>query len=63
MTIMIRQHTKFPQLPDPTILPDHQPIHCPTANSGPLSRRSITNTMLIIVFDTYLIPESQGAWI
>ena len=32
----------------------HFPPHCPKANFGPLSRGSITNPILIDVFDTYL---------
>ena len=47
MASMIRQHIKFRLLLDPTSKPDHQAIHCPTANFGPLSRGSITNPMLI----------------
>ena len=30
---------------------DHQAIHCPTANFGPLSKGGITNLILITVFD------------
>ena len=44
----------FSLLLDPPDKPDHQAIHCPTANFGPLSRGSITNPILITVFDTYL---------
>ena len=56
MTAMIRQHTKLrpPQ-------PDHQTIHCPMANFGPLVRGSVTNPMLITAFDAYLTPTSPGA--
>ena len=62
MTIMIRQHTKFP----PTVSSPGQTItrlfiHCPTANFGPLSKDSITNPMLITAFDAYLTPRSPGA--
>ena len=32
MTTMIKQRTKFPLLLDPLGKPDHQAIHCPTAN-------------------------------
>ena len=48
---------------DPPDTPDQQAIHCPTANSGPLSRGSITNPMLITVFDTHLTPRTPGAWV
>ena len=33
----------FPLLLDPPDKPDHQAIHCATANFGPLLRGSITN--------------------
>ena len=56
MTIMIRQNTKFPLLLDCPDRPDYQATHCPTANFGPLSSGSITNPILITVFDTYLTP-------
>ena len=49
---MIRQHTKFSLLLDLPGKPDHQAIHCPIANFGPLSSGSVTNPMLITVFDT-----------
>ena len=42
----------FPLLLDPPGKPDQQAIHCATANFGPLSRGSVTNPMLITVFDT-----------
>ena len=42
--------------------PDHQAIHFPRANLGPLSRSSLTNPIIIIVFDTYLTPSSPGVW-
>ena len=61
MTTMIRQHTKFRLLLVPPGKPDHQAIHCPTANFGPLSRGSITNPMFITVFDAYLTPRSLRA--
>ena len=48
---------------DPPGKTDQQAIHCPTANFQPLSRGSITNPMLIIVFDTYLTTRSPGAWV
>ena len=41
--------------------PDHQAIYCPTANFVPLSSGSVTNTMLITVFDNYLTPRSPEA--
>ena len=62
MTTMIRQHTKFPLLLVLPGKPDHQAIHCPTANFGPLSRGNVTNPMLITAFDTYVTPRSPGAW-
>ena len=61
MTTMIRQHKSSPLLQDLPGKADHQAIHCPTANFGPLSRGSVTNSMLITVFDTYLTPRSPGA--
>ena len=63
MTTMIRQNTNFPLLLDLPDKPDHQAIHCPTANSGPLSRGGVTNSILITVFDNYLTPMSPGAWV
>ena len=42
---------------------DHQAIHCPTGNFGPLSRGSTTNPILMSVFDTYLTPRSPAAWV
>ena len=62
MTNMIRQQS-FPQLQDPPGKPDQQAIHCPTANFGPLSTGSVTNPILITVFDTYLTLRSPGAWV
>ena len=53
----------FPLLLDPPGKPDYQAIHCPTANFGPLSRGSVTNPILITVFDTYLPPKSPEAWV
>ena len=38
----------------------HWAIHCLTANFGPLLRGSMTNPMLITVFDTHLISKSLG---
>ena len=38
-------------------------INCPTANFGQLLRGSITNSILITVFDTYLAPRSRRAWV
>ena len=61
MTTMIRQHKSSPLLQDLPGKADHKAIHCPTANFGPLSRGSVTNSMLITVFDTYLTPMSPGA--
>ena len=60
---MIRQHKNFSLLLDPPGKPDHQSIHCPTANFGPLSRSSISNPILITVSDTYLTQRSPGAWV
>ena len=62
MTTMKRQHKNFLLLLVPPDKPVHQAIHYPTANFGPLLRGSITNPMLITVFDTYLTPVSPGAW-
>ena len=54
----------FPLLLDPPGKPDHQAIaNCSKANFGPLSSGSITNPMLITVFDTYLTLTSPGAWV
>ena len=61
MTTMIKQHKSFPLLLVPPGKPVHQAIHCPTANSGPLSKDSVTNLMLIIAFDAYLTPRSSRA--
>ena len=47
---------------DPLGKPDHQAIHCPTANFGPISRGSFSNPMLITVLDTRLTPRSPGVW-
>ena len=57
------QHTtnKFPLRLDPLGKPDHQALQCPTANFGPLLKGSVTNQMLITVFDIYLTPKSPGA--
>ena len=54
---------QFPLLLDPPGKPDHQAIHCPTVNFGPLSSGSVTNSILITGFDTYLTPMSPGAWV
>ena len=57
MTTMIRQNTKrqktksFPLLLHHPGKPDHQAINCPTANFGPLSKGSVSNPILITVFD------------
>ena len=61
MTTMIKQHTKFPPTASSPRQTFHQAIHCPTANSGPLSKDSVTNLMLIIAFDAYLTPRSSRA--
>ena len=61
MTTMIRQHTKFPLLLVLSGKPDHEAIHCPTANVGRLSSGSVTNPMLITVFDAYLTPKVTGS--
>ena len=53
MTNMIRQHTEFPPIARSPGKPDQQAIHCPTANFGLLSTGSVTNPILITVFDTY----------
>ena len=63
MATMIRQIQSFPLLLDPPGKPDHQAIHGVTANFGPLSSGSVTNPILITVFDTYLTPRSPGAWV
>ena len=47
---------------DPPGKPDHQAIHCPTGDFGPLSRGSVTNPMLITLFDTHLTIVSVEAW-
>ena len=49
MTTMIIQSSLL--LLDPPGKLDHQTIHCPTANFGPLSRGNVNNPMLITVFD------------
>ena len=41
----------FPILLDPPGKPDHRAIYCPMANFGPLSKGSVTNPMLMTVFD------------
>ena len=61
MTIMIRQNAKLSPTARSPGQPEHQAIHCPTANFGPLSRGSVTNAILITVFDTYLTPRSPAA--
>ena len=58
---MIRQNTKFPLLLDPPAKPDHQTIYCPTANFGPISRGSVINPILIILFDTGSMGLSQDS--
>ena len=49
-----------PLMLDPLGKPGHKAIHWPTANFGPLLRGSLTNPMLITVFDAYLTPRSPG---
>ena len=56
---MIRQHTSFLLMRDPRGKTDHQAIHCPTANFGPLSRGSVTKPMLITVFDNDMTQSHQ----
>ena len=53
-TYKISPYCQFPQ-------PDHQAIHCPVTNFGPLVRGSVTNPILITAFDAYLTPRSLGA--
>ena len=43
---------------DATGKPDLQAIHFTTANFRPISRGSITNPIIITVFDTYVTPMS-----
>ena len=63
ITTMVKQHTKLsPNAISPGKLA-HQAIHCPAASFGPLPRGSVTNSMLITAFDTYLTPRSPGAWV
>ena len=38
-----------------------QIIHCPTASFGPLLRGSVTDPILITVFDSYLTLRSPGS--
>ena len=47
----------FPLLLDPPGNLDLQAIQYPRATFGQLSRGSVTNSMLITVFDTYLTPK------
>ena len=67
MEIMIRQHREsHPPPPYPRLLllslgkSIRQAIHHPSANFRPLSKGSITNAMLMTVFDTYLFPRSPS---
>ena len=62
-TLMIDKIQSFPLTLDSPAKPDHQGIHCPIANFGLLSTSSITNPILITVFDTYLTPRSPGPWV
>ena len=50
----------FPLLLDPPGKPDQEAIHSPTTNFGPLLRGSVTDPMLITVFDSSLTPRSSG---
>ena len=63
MTNMIDNIQSFPLLLDLPGKNDQQAIHGPTANFGPLSRRCVTNSMLITVFGAYLIPRSPVPWV
>ena len=58
---MIRQYKSSPLLLVALSKPVHQVIHYHTANFRPLSRGSVSNPMLITVFDTYLSSRSLGA--
>ena len=63
MTTMIRQNTKFPSIARSsrqTWSPGYSPPH---SYFAPLSRGSVTNPILITVFNTYLTPRSMGAWV
>ena len=62
-TLMIDKIQSFPLTLDSPAKPDHQGIHCPIANFGLLSTSSITNPILITVFDTYLTPRSPEPWV
>ena len=46
-------YKSFSLLLNPTGKPDHQALHCTTANFGRISRGSVTKPMLTTVFDTY----------
>ena len=63
MTNMIRQHTEFRPSARSPAKPDQQAIYFPSTDLEPLSKGSVTNPMLIIVFNTYLIPRSPRAWV
>ena len=52
----------FPLLLDPPGNPDCQAIHCPTSKFEPLSKSSVTNPILMTVFDIDLTPRSLRAW-
>ena len=60
---MIRQHTEF----HPTARSPRQTwsagYSLSQTNLRSLSRGSIINPMLTTLFDTYLTPRSQGAWV
>ena len=60
ITTMIRKHTRFPPTASSlrqTLSPGCSLSH---SNFGPLSRDSVTNLMLITVFDAFLTPRSLG---
>ena len=48
---------------DPPEKPDDQTIHYFSANFGQLLRTSVTNPMLITIFDTYLTLRSPEVWV
>ena len=62
MTTIIRQNTKFhPNARSPR--QTWSPGYSLPDNFGPLSRGSVTNPILITVFDTHLTLRSLGAWV
>ena len=60
---MIGKMQSYTLLLDTPGKPDHQAVHYPTANFGPLSRGNVTNPTLITVFDTYLTQRSARSWV